>query len=374
MSLDELAKKIGFEVSKVQDAGERWEKAHLETPLPAELVRGLMEQAIDTLLKGGVDEQDSQKDRLVIIIDDLDRCQGHVAFRLLEAIKVYLSTKNCVFVLGLDWQNTRKAVAAELLRQGLIHVGGNEANEKRSSMIEATEYLSKLCQHVYPLPTMTDPREYLSSLFKDPVNSEPYEVFRRDAFHVNVTKPSGELDERWLDILCEPGLLPNNPRRIKNFVNGLALYLRNLRKVFHDSVQPKVHLEFSHKHAAIVAVLRYEEIEMFRILQSNPDFWSELLKWSHGGESNAEVFVGRTLALGDEGLNSNKQGVPFPDPADARLFRLGSLLRKHFPGKTLDAGMVFNAISSDEFRMYVQLEPLEKPSQTDSENGEEADS
>ena len=254
MSLDELAKKIGFEISKIQDAGERWERSQLADPLPAQLVRELMEQAIDVLIKDGKGDQNQSRDRLIIIIDDLDRCQGHVAFRLLEAIKVYLSTKNCVFVLGLDWQNTRKAVAAELLDAGLIHVAGESSEdsakvgEKRASLIEATEYLSKLCQHVYPLPTLTDTSDYVRSLFCKQGEKQPIAIFRKDAFHVNVDKPNEPIDERWVDILSMPRLLPNNPRRIKNFINALAIYLGSLRKVYRDSVQPGKHLAFSHGH------------------------------------------------------------------------------------------------------------------------------
>ncbi|MEK7830376.1 MAG: P-loop NTPase fold protein, partial [Acidobacteriota bacterium] len=41
---------------------------------------------------------------LVIFIDDLDRCEGDVAYRLLEALKLHLNTKNCIYVLGLDQQ------------------------------------------------------------------------------------------------------------------------------------------------------------------------------------------------------------------------------------------------------------------------------
>lgn len=40
--------------------------------------------------------------RLVIFVDDLDRCLPEKAIEVLEAIKLFLDVENCVFVLGLD--------------------------------------------------------------------------------------------------------------------------------------------------------------------------------------------------------------------------------------------------------------------------------
>ncbi len=44
----------------------------------------------------------SDKERMVIFIDDLDRCMPHVALRVLEALKLYLNVKKLIFVVGVD--------------------------------------------------------------------------------------------------------------------------------------------------------------------------------------------------------------------------------------------------------------------------------
>ncbi|QTA83067.1 KAP family P-loop domain-containing protein [Desulfonema limicola] len=67
MSLDDLAKKIGASPSKIMAAGEKWEKDHYAQPLPSQMIKDLMEDAISKLL--------GKKHRLVIFVDDLDRSE-----------------------------------------------------------------------------------------------------------------------------------------------------------------------------------------------------------------------------------------------------------------------------------------------------------
>lgn len=70
MSIEDLTKKIGIQPSKIQDAGERWEREQLAQPLSSQVCRDMLEQAIKTILARG------RMKRLVIFIGDLDRCQG----------------------------------------------------------------------------------------------------------------------------------------------------------------------------------------------------------------------------------------------------------------------------------------------------------
>ena len=59
------------------------------------------------------------KQRLVIFVDDLDRCMPEKAIEVLEAIKLFLDVEGCVFVLGIDQEvmNARAQRGTKTLRR-----------------------------------------------------------------------------------------------------------------------------------------------------------------------------------------------------------------------------------------------------------------
>ncbi|MEM9557946.1 MAG: P-loop NTPase fold protein [Acidobacteriota bacterium] len=139
----------------------------------------------------GYDGKDIALRRLVVFIDDLDRCTDEPTVRLLEAIKLYLQTRNCVFVFGMDGSAARRAV------ERLLPHGAEEAQE----------YLEKLFQATVHVPMPTGRRAFLDSLL------EGHELEHPDL-------PRADLAEL-LDSLLAP-----NPRKLKNFLGALAVSWR----------------------------------------------------------------------------------------------------------------------------------------------------
>ncbi len=98
-----------------------------------------LEQQFSELVRLWVGEEG----RLIVFIDDLDRCTPTKVHEVLEAIKLFATTPGCVYVLGLDYEIVRKAI---------------QENYKFGSGTEAADYLDKIVQIPFNLPPLDDKR------------------------------------------------------------------------------------------------------------------------------------------------------------------------------------------------------------------------
>ena len=119
--------------------------------------------------------------RLVVFIDDLDRCSPDKVPEVLEALKLFTTTHGCVYVLGLDHDVVRKAVAAKY----------------NFSQDEGAEYLEKIVQIPFHLP---------------PLGVHRIEVFVREGYP-DVCKKCPPAP-RVFSLGLEP-----NPRKVKRALN-----------------------------------------------------------------------------------------------------------------------------------------------------------
>ena len=330
MSIEEVTKQIGIQPSKIVKGGEKWERDRLQEPLPSKLCRDLLDDAIRTLLGR------NKERRLIVMIDDLDRCEGHVAFRLLEALKIYLSIPSCVFVLGLDWRTIRQAVAGQMIESGMI----DSEQSRAATLLRADDYLDKLCQGLHRLPLIADARPYLTELITVPPFADP---------------------EDWIGTIIEHRLLPANPRKIKSFIGGLIRYVNQMATIL-------VGVELDRDLALVVSYLKQYENDVFRILENDERFWNEIVRFCRIGGRDPQadtawpdmhpVFAERKLRDAPEYSGTaavDQDHVPagysplFPDPADERVLRVAELVR---------AWDNTNKLTPDLFRQYVQLRSL----------------
>lgn len=126
--------------------------------------------------------QERGSSRLVVFIDDLDRCLPDQILALLEALKLYLNRTDCVFFLAVDSQRLVQAVAGKYKDVG----------------IDGADYLEKIVQMPFQMPRMSP------TTFKD---------------YLNMLLPDGL--QAAAEVLST-GLRPN-PRAVKRFVNMLRL-------------------------------------------------------------------------------------------------------------------------------------------------------
>jgi tRNA A37 threonylcarbamoyladenosine biosynthesis protein TsaE len=163
-------------VTDLRSSIHAYDEAHFE--LRSERTR--LDEYFSGLVAAALQERGSS--RLVVFIDDLDRCLPDQILALLEALKLYLNRTDCVFFLAVDSQRLVQVVTGKYKDVG----------------IDGADYLEKIVQMPFQMPRLSP------SAFKDYLN----ELLPGDL------KAAAEV--------LSSGLRPN-PRAVKRFVNILRL-------------------------------------------------------------------------------------------------------------------------------------------------------
>jgi hypothetical protein len=107
-------KGIAKVIEKTGDAAiDSVNKSLNEDDAAIEKVQKKMQQLVDSILKQAEVQFPHRQHRLVIFIDDLDRCSPKNMVRLFEWLKNHLLVKNCVYILGLDHIAAARAIVGE---------------------------------------------------------------------------------------------------------------------------------------------------------------------------------------------------------------------------------------------------------------------
>lgn len=218
----------------------------------------------------------SKINKLVILIDDLDRCTPDRIIDNLEAIKLFLNVDNTAFIIGADPRIVRHAIEYKY-----NNLTVNSSDENRNERI-VNDYLEKLIQVPYHLPKLSDSEveTYITLLFcqRDLDEQsfkkviEAFKVFKiKDRYSVfdyskiqevlNDTEisqmsQSVPLISKLSPIITES--LYGNPRQIKRFLNTFMLR-KKLAKVANIS-------NFKDDVLAKLMVLEYAELKLFEQL------------------------------------------------------------------------------------------------------------
>lgn len=304
---------------KIEAAGERWEREHLEQSLLGNTVHQFLEEAISTLLKEL--EVKSTQGRVVVFIDDLDRCNPESAYRLLEGLRIYLSLKNCVFVLGMNQQVVIDAIAHNLSKGEITAATRNRAEA----------YLEKLCTNVWRLPLVKDPPGMLATWLPSALQQR-----LRDDIAIGVS--SNDPVTRHA--------LPPNPRRLKAMASLLLRMMSALppsdRATLTDA--PAAGGSSLMQRLVILSYVYQFHGDLFQRWQSEPDFFREMSGWVRGSLGKPRTLPdGRTVydlpdhfgRLQLPVVASIDESAPtpsavyrstYPDPTAAEVFWVGRLI------------------------------------------------
>lgn len=221
----------------------------------------------DELLK------ETKIDRLVVFIDELDRCSPDTILETLEAIRLFLYVGRTVFIIGADERHISYAVQTKFKEiEGVgIDIG--------------KEYLEKIVQYPVRIPRLSakEVELYISLLFME--KDLPTEEFKNTIEFINEQKVNNFLDfqldyallkefheeiadkvklslevSKQISPVLASGL-NGNPRHCKRFLNSMEMRL---------TMAEYKGIELDKKILAKVMMLEYFKPRMFAELVSAP--------------------------------------------------------------------------------------------------------
>lgn len=215
--------------------------------------------------------------RVVVLVDDLDRCLHETVIDTLEAIRLFLAVPKMSFVIAADEQRVAEAIRTRFED----YTPTPEAPEEPAAL-----YLHKIVQTTVPIPALSrfDTEAYLILLQILTRLDETQRAACIDSC-AELRRTSGELDELATaagqdiskDLLFAARLTPilyeklrGNPRRIKRFLNDL-----NVRQSIATRRGIKLDPE-------VVAKLMVLEVLL-------PDAFSQVLDWLARNELRDQI-------------------------------------------------------------------------------------
>jgi hypothetical protein len=239
--------------------------------------------------------------KLVVIIDDLDRCAPDRIIENLEAVKLFLNVSKTAFIIGADPRIVRHAIEHRYKTDSIENADDSNSRNKRI----VSDYLEKLIQVPYILPKLSDSEveTYMTLLFCKKVLGDDfnkvhnafcsYRDTNRYAVYGFGDIQSLLSDEEKTSLSESVSLIASlssviseglngNPRQIKRFLNTFTL--RN-RLVKVAKIQ-----DFKVDILAKLMVLEY----------SNPELFRKIYEWQIGqkGEPKELIELEKLVAQG----------------------------------------------------------------------------
>jgi hypothetical protein len=213
--------------------------------------------------------------RIVVFVDDLDRCLPASALDVLESMKLFFDLPGFIFVVGLDESVIDGAIATKLTRTvaGPRTIAADEAPvaEVVPSRQLGKEYAKKIFQVPYTLPPMRSVqlKELLESMYKEAGIEDP----QLTDLKTNV--------RRYLQVIAVQDRV--NPREVKRFINSYTL--QTLIHSINTKLKPKAILEPEAILALQTLAFRPEWQPWYEAVTSQPkDFLPAIRKYRTDAE------------------------------------------------------------------------------------------
>ncbi len=159
--------------------------------------------------------------RIVVFIDDLDRCKPKVLLEIIEALQLLHVSERCIFVLGLDL-----ALVAKTIEVGIPELRANVWEEGMIQHGKGYQFLEKIIHTRLNIPYCS--QETIATFISDTINSlDRPNAYKKIELSVesdqqDITEDSPEVQ----NVINTYGLQYfRNPRRLKRFINFFRLHV-----------------------------------------------------------------------------------------------------------------------------------------------------
>ncbi|NIO69816.1 MAG: SUMF1/EgtB/PvdO family nonheme iron enzyme [Anaerolineae bacterium] len=261
--------------------------------------------------------------RLIVFVDDLDRCLPEKTIEVLEAIKLFLDVPGCVFLLGIDHEAVQEAVQT-----------------RYKGEVKGRQYLEKIIQLPFLLPPIdaADMRDFVGRLvphFPDP---------------------------RCADVFAL-GLAPN-PRQVKRTVNVFLLVWKLSRQKLPQAIKPV--------RLAKVVVIQHSHPDLYQLMREVPRYLRELEAYFRAEEERALERGVPVMEAEVEGERPEAPAVPPPLAPFTGRATLRRLLTLHPTEGPESEEANFIDLTPEQLRAYIYLTSRAAPQPTPEEMKREA--
>lgn len=194
--------------------------------------------------------------RLVIFVDDLDRCLPENAVSVLEAIKLHLDNAQVTFVIGVE---------PEVIREGIRH------RYRNNEVLAEKEYLEKIIQ----LPFVMRGLDHSAAM---------------ELIHPYAKTDSYAYDDVVIALLLDA--TQANPRRIKRFINSFYV-LAEMRRAAGAPLNDQADVQ----RLALTLLTQTHFRTVYEFLVEEPDIVQRFNHLMRKSASEREAEVARSPAL-----------------------------------------------------------------------------
>jgi hypothetical protein len=239
-----------------------------------------MRDAVDDFVH---DDEGRTVRRVVIFIDDLDRCLPLSALEVLESMKLFFDLDGFVFVVGLDQTVIERSIELKYEgRPGAEMVNGGNGDPRPGApdavkaRVSATDYVKKIFQVPFAVPRIStaDLRPFFNGLVSHAGLPDEQRQDLNDVVWAHVDSATG----------VDAGSV--NPREVKRLINAYTLQMKMLSAKLGRAPDPHVVL------AIQTMQFRSDWRELYNLLAADPQLFVDAVnRVMNDPEGRTEFFL-----------------------------------------------------------------------------------